>query len=72
MVFIFLIVFFAVPLLFVFLSNPKGSSFKRAQFEQQGLISNSKINNSYPSTKQVYETLNKAGIPPCFLEVEND
>lgn len=71
MVIWFLVGIVVVPILFVLFSSPKSSATTNIPAGQQQLIHHSRIKKSYPSTKDVFNTLKKANIPPCFLEVED-
>lgn len=72
MVIYFLAGIIVVPILYILFSSPKGIESSNVPAGQQQLIHHSRIKNSYPSTKDVFNTLKKANIPPCFLEVEDE
>lgn len=59
-----------LTLLYIMFSDPKSSKSVSAAGGRDSVLYRSSIRNSYPSTKEVFQTLDDADIPPCFLEAD--
>lgn len=59
-----------LTLLYIMFSDPKSARNVSAASGRDSILYRSSIRNSYPSTKEVFQTLDEADIPACFLEAD--
>lgn len=57
-------------LLYIMFSDPKSSRTSSKSGSRDSSLYRSSIKNSYPPTKDVFQVLKEANIPPCFLEAD--
>ena len=54
-----------IPVLYVLFSNPKPKAPKTSLYQAS-------VRDEYPPASEVFATLKRAGIKPCFLNIEEE